>query len=236
MELGREVTIGRAPDSDILYGAEYVYVSNNHAMIYSDGKQMFYQDFSSNGTIVNGRRVHQQTVVINYGDSILLAGRCELSWEQISIFFPNVKKATVLNVRKTTILEEPQLKWNIGLPNTSSGQVSTPSLSFGQAVSNVFSHYADFTGRARRSEYWWFVLLNVILSWIPYLGMLWGLVAILPGLAVCVRRLHDVGKSGWYYFVVLIPIVGLIMMVVWLCQDSEYGDNKYGENPKYVKR
>ena len=112
-------------------------------------------------------------------------------------------------------------------------------------------HYADFNGRARRSEYWYYTLFNfliyiacVVLALLLAiatdtpgfiaLAYLWGLATLLPTIAVCVRRLHDTGKSGWFYLTVLIPLVGGILMLVWMCIDSEIGHNEYGPNPKGV--
>ncbi|ALJ05349.1 hypothetical protein APS56_09515 [Pseudalgibacter alginicilyticus] len=102
----------------------------------------------------------------------------------------------------------------------------------------VLKQYADFKGRARRKEYWMFFLFNIIISYgiiflsigidIPSLSILssiYSLVVLIPGLAVGVRRMHDVGKSGWF---LLIPIYNLILA----CTDSEAGTNKWGPNPK----
>ena len=85
-------------------------------------------------------------------------------------------------------------------------------------------------------------LIGIVLSLlvlIPYIGILFSVVSILfslalivPSLAVCVRRLHDVGKSGWMYFIVLIPLVGAIWLLVLFCTDSQPGINKWGPNPK----
>lgn len=115
----------------------------------------------------------------------------------------------------------------------------------------VLKQYTDFSGRARRKEYWMFVLFNVIFAIIaaildnalgiaikgigygPIYG-LYALVVLLPGLGVAVRRLHDVGKSGWMILVVLIPIIGAIWLLVLLVSDSVPGENKYGPNPKEV--
>ena len=111
------------------------------------------------------------------------------------------------------------------------------------------SKYLCFTGRARRKEYWMFVLFNFIaaivagfvgsflagltnISAFAFLGGLYNLAAILPGLAVCIRRLHDIGKSGWWWLIVLIPFVGAIVMLVFMLIDSQPGANKYGPNPK----
>ncbi len=110
----------------------------------------------------------------------------------------------------------------------------------------VKNKYADFEGRARRSEYWYFVLcviiINVILNilaLLPFVGFLISFVAIIvsllllcPGLAVTVRRLHDVGMSGWWLLLGLIPFVGLILLI-FLVRDSQPGWNRFGDNPKY---
>ena len=113
----------------------------------------------------------------------------------------------------------------------------------------VFENYANFNGRARRSEYWYFALVNLItlviatvldstlgfnFAPLPY-GYLYVLVALatfLPGLAVAVRRLHDVGKSGWFYFIVLIPIIGAIWLLVLFFTEGNKGENQYGPDPK----
>ncbi len=107
--------------------------------------------------------------------------------------------------------------------------------------------YADFDGRARRSEYWFFQLFNLIA--IFALAMLaamfrsdYGFIIvfiyilgiIVPYFAVITRRLHDVGKSGWFYFVSFIPVIGPIWMLVLYCTDSEPGENIYGPNPKGI--
>ena len=115
----------------------------------------------------------------------------------------------------------------------------------------VLKQYADFKGRARRSEYWMFTLFNVIFGVVaiildnvlgiafPFVGygplyLLYILSMFIPGLAVLVRRLHDIGKSGFMFFIVLIPIVGVIWMFILLVTDSQSGANKWGANPKEV--
>ena len=127
-------------------------------------------------------------------------------------------------------------------------------------------HYADFSGRARRSEYWGTALFNVIaqivlsvvlvavlviwfsstemnadvsvvrlsLIMIKAVRSLYNLIWLLPGLAVAVRRLHDIGKSGLNVLWVFLPIIGWIMLLYWFCQDSQPGENKWGANPKLV--
>ncbi len=107
----------------------------------------------------------------------------------------------------------------------------------------VLKHYADFNGRARRTEFWMFVLFNIIISFVLsfideligtyyVLSGLYGLFVFIPGLAVSVRRLHDTGRSGWWIFISLIPLIGAIWLIVLWAQDSQPGENKYGPNPK----
>jgi uncharacterized membrane protein YhaH (DUF805 family) len=116
----------------------------------------------------------------------------------------------------------------------------------------VFENYANFSGRARRSEYWYFALMNFIIlilaavldnalgltfGVLPY-GYIYLIVALavfVPGLAVSVRRLHDVGKSGWFYFIFLIPLVGAIWLLVLFCTEGNHGENQYGQDPKAIE-
>lgn len=99
----------------------------------------------------------------------------------------------------------------------------------------VLQNFATFSGRARRSEYWYFVLFNVIVSVIlslidvfagtKYISDIYSIVVLLPAIAVGVRRMHDVGKSGWF---ILIPIYNLVLC----CTVGTDGDNEYGPDPK----
>ena len=108
----------------------------------------------------------------------------------------------------------------------------------------VLKNYAVFSGRARRKEYWMFALFNFIFALVLsligvltfgmlyILAILYGVAVFVPALAVAVRRLHDIGKSGWYYFIILIPLAGPIWLLVLMCTDSQPGGNKSGPNPK----
>ena len=125
-----------------------------------------------------------------------------------------------------------------------------------QAVQTVFSKYATFSGRARRAEFWWFVLfymiVNLVLSIVdsflfgtttttengfsastdtPYLSMVWWLATIIPYLAVSVRRLHDINRVGWWLFIGLIPLVGFIVLIVWFAPGGDKGANRFGPDP-----
>ena len=116
-----------------------------------------------------------------------------------------------------------------------------------------FNQYADFSGRARRTEYWMFILFNILFAFLAifigaFLGgallgnegaslgvglyVLYLLVIIIPSLSVLVRRLHDTGNSGWMYFISFIPLIGFIWIFVLLVTDSQPGENKWGPNPK----
>ena len=116
----------------------------------------------------------------------------------------------------------------------------------------VLKQYTDFNGRARRTEYWMFALFNMIFATIAMvldyvlgisfgelgfygpLYLIYALAMFLPGLAVGVRRLHDVGKSGWMYLIALIPLIGAIWLLVLMVTDGESSENKYGINPESV--
>ena len=117
-----------------------------------------------------------------------------------------------------------------------------------QSISTVFSKYITFAGRAQRSEYWWFILFILIGSAVAaafdtvtgsmnftygtgIIGAIFSLVIFLPCWAVEVRRLHDVGKSGWWLLIILIPLIGSIILLIWLIRKGTEGDNQYGPDP-----
>ena len=109
------------------------------------------------------------------------------------------------------------------------------------------SKFADFSGRARRREYWTFALVNCLIAMLLLiLGLAFGedspasnimvtifyLIMLVPNLSVSVRRLHDIGKSGWYMFLSLMPLIGGLILLIGSLMDSEPGENQYGKNPK----
>ena len=113
----------------------------------------------------------------------------------------------------------------------------------------VLKKYAVFSGRARRKEYWFFVLFNFIISIVlavidvvtgsfsPEAGMgllggIYTLAVLIHGIAVSVRRLHDTERSGWWLLIALVPLIGAIVLLVFMVQDSKPGQNQYGANPK----
>jgi uncharacterized membrane protein YhaH (DUF805 family) len=103
-----------------------------------------------------------------------------------------------------------------------------------KAVMTCFNKYVEFKGRADRPEFWYFVLFQVVV--LAVLGLvsqtlqgLGSLALFLPGLAVSVRRLHDIGKSGWWVLIGLIPLVGWVILIYWGVQPGQPAANEYGE-------
>jgi len=107
--------------------------------------------------------------------------------------------------------------------------------------------YAEFSGRASRKEYWMFFLVNILImigfslvsgvldsTLIQVLSVLYILAVLVPSLAVYVRRLHDTNHSAWWILLSLVPVVGGIILLIFLVTDSQAGDNRYGANPKGV--
>lgn len=108
-------------------------------------------------------------------------------------------------------------------------------MNFGQAVSTCFAKYATFSGRASRPEFWWFFLFQILVSIVTsFLGdMVNGLAALallLPALAVGARRLHDIGKSGWWQLIAL-TVIGILLIIYWAAQPSAEGSNAYDQAP-----
>ena len=122
-------------------------------------------------------------------------------------------------------------------------------------IETITKRYAKFDGRASRSEFWYFVLFYILVDIpvvlldafvvSPMLGatpeqamqggilqMLYALALLIPSIALAVRRLHDIGKSGWWYLLIFIPIVGVLVLLYFFVQDSQPGANAYGPNPK----
>ena len=115
-------------------------------------------------------------------------------------------------------------------------------MSFTDAVKSVFAQYAGFSGRARRSEYWWFTLFVVVVYiaasvvdaalGVTALTIVAILALLLPSIAVAVRRLHDTNRSGWWYLISLVPFVGGLILLAFTLQDSTPGPNRFGAPPK----
>ncbi len=126
-----------------------------------------------------------------------------------------------------------------GAPQRFSGGGDGIPRSFGTSIGLCFAKYATFAGRAPRAEFWWFALFVTLVQVglsiasaqsqvAVYLYGLFSLVIFLPYLSVFVRRLHDRDRSGWWYWLFLIPIVGAVILLVWLCSRGTYGPNRFG--------
>lgn len=130
------------------------------------------------------------------------------------------------------------------------------SLSFEDAIGSCFNQYSDFDGRARRKEYWYFYLFNFIVYVVIFLITLiiifaskmgdsqslnifrwattiWNVIIFVPSITVFCRRMHDIGRSGYWWFINLIPIIGWLISLIFLCKAGDIGENEYGEDPKY---
>jgi uncharacterized membrane protein YhaH (DUF805 family) len=117
-------------------------------------------------------------------------------------------------------------------------------MSFGEAISSVLRNYATFSGRAPRSEYWYWAFFLLIVSVIAMavdlmvfaesgynpVGMAVSLGLLLPNISVAVRRLHDIGRTGWW-FLIAFTIIGIILLIVWACTKGTAGPNGYGQDP-----
>jgi uncharacterized membrane protein YhaH (DUF805 family) len=123
-------------------------------------------------------------------------------------------------------------------------------MGFADAVrSAIVNNYVNFSGRASRSEYWWFALFNTVIAIgsfpidvalgydftdpysTPWVSNLFSLLLLLPGLGLSVRRLHDTGRSGWMLLIGIIPCIGLILLIVWCVEEGNAHVNAYGDVP-----
>ncbi len=116
----------------------------------------------------------------------------------------------------------------------------------------VLKKYVVFSGRARRKEYWYFFLFNTIIGFVlsfiegltsiaagtdySVLAGIYSLAVLLPSIGVSIRRLHDTGRSGWWLFINLIPLIGAIILLIFMVSDSQAGTNQYGPSPKLVEQ
>jgi uncharacterized membrane protein YhaH (DUF805 family) len=114
-------------------------------------------------------------------------------------------------------------------------------MGFGQAISSGFSNYVNFSDRASRSEYWFWILFviigDIVAMAIDYalgiqvISTLFSLAVLLPGIAIAVRRLHDLDRSGWWVLLALIPLIGAIILLIWFCSRGTDGPNRFGPDP-----
>ena len=118
-------------------------------------------------------------------------------------------------------------------------------MTFTQAIASGFQNYVTFRGRAPRSEYWYWVLFVLLVSIaagildaalfplveVSPLVSVAGLLFLLPGLAVSIRRLHDLDRSGWWYLILFIPLIGWVVLIIWACMRGTVGANRFGPDP-----
>lgn len=114
-------------------------------------------------------------------------------------------------------------------------------MGFVEAINAGFSNYVNFSGRACRSEYWYWVLFVVLGSIVAVIidriigirlvDTIFGLATILPSIAVAVRRLHDIDRTGWWLLIDFIPLIGWIVLIVWFCTAGTPGSNRFGSDP-----
>lgn len=129
-------------------------------------------------------------------------------------------------------------------------------VSFSEAITRAFGNYVNFSGRSSRSEYWWWVLFtfivagafgicqgifmgisgesSVLATLFSYLEWGWDIAILLPSVGLIIRRLHDIDKSGWNFLWGFLPIVGTIILIIYLCRDSQMSENRYGPVPNMV--
>ncbi|NOX41979.1 MAG: DUF805 domain-containing protein [Alphaproteobacteria bacterium] len=119
-------------------------------------------------------------------------------------------------------------------------------MNMGAAVRSCFAKYVTFSGRALRSEYWWFTLFNLLMSvvlnivdavvfgsggQVAILSAIYSLIVLLPAISVMVRRLHDHGRTGWWFFIMLVPMIGMLVLLYWMIVKGSDEANDYGPVP-----
>lgn len=119
-------------------------------------------------------------------------------------------------------------------------------MTFWQAIQTAFSRYAQFYGRSGRPEFWYWTLFTILggivasivdavaFGWVQSvspLSDLFGLITLVPGIAVSVRRLHDVDRSGWWFLLIFVPLIGMIVLIVWCIRQGTAGNNRFGPDP-----
>lgn len=127
-------------------------------------------------------------------------------------------------------------------------------MNFVEAVKSGYANYVNFSGRSQRSAYWWWTLFQIVVALVIALlegggsfsradgsmqlavvggifSTIWTLINLLPGIAVSVRRLHDVDRSGWWLLIAFVPLIGAIVLLVWFCSKGTGGANRFGTDP-----
>jgi|WetSurMetagenome_2_1015567.scaffolds.fasta_scaffold76217_2 hypothetical protein len=160
----REVNVGRAPDSDILINQQFLYASNKHAVIFYNGSSLMFRDTSSNGTTINNIMIRNQTVPINQGDKILLAGKYILSWSEINRFFPYRQK-TILETSTIAMLPHTYFDNTRSLPyikeEDSEKAIKKEINKFNWGAFFLYPFWGFANGM------WWLILIGLFFGSIP---------------------------------------------------------------------
>lgn len=232
--MNRKLSIGRDLHCDIVLPVTCEMASRNHAVIILDESRILFQDYSTNGTIINGTKIKNQTVEIREGDRILIPGGYIIDWALIQPYLSdrqtrNVDQQTMIMRPKNLIVNNPQKKAVESINEEPIIKSSPDDCSKGK--DGIFS----FEGRCGRGEYWAVLLILSLISsifttilevnnntslYILFLG--WVFVYLWVLFAVGSRRCHDLGHSGWFQF---IPFFSIWMAFV----AGESFDNKYGK-------
>ena len=239
----KKITIGRNADNDVVILDQSV--SGYHADLeILDNGEMTFTDHSTNGTMVNGNHLHNDFCRVFGTDNIVFPGQHKFDWAQVGV------PAAVQVSKQQEPMQQPapqqmaQPMYQQPAPQSvqqpiyqqpaSQQYYQIGEMGFVQVLTNFWKNYLNFSGRARRKEYWLMVVWNMIFGVIPVIGWLVLLAGCVGYISLAVRRLHDSGKSGWFLLLGLIPIVGGLILLILCCQDSEKGANKWGSSSKYI--
>lgn len=247
----KKITIGRNSDNDIVISDQSV--SGYHADLeIRDNGEMIFIDHSTNGTMVNGNHLHNDNCRVFGTDNIVFPGQHKFDWTSVEVSqqapvsqcYPQQAPVSVYQQQYQQPVPVPQYHQPMPQYQQPTPQYQQPlqqnqyyqigEIGFGEVLTNFWKNYFNFSGRARRKEYWLMVVWNMIFGIIPFVGWLVIIAGFIGYISLAVRRLHDCGKSGWCLLLGLIPLVGFIILLVFYCQDSDKGPNKWGPSSKYI--
>ncbi len=229
----KKITVGRDSGCNVVVPDPDHVISRLHAEITLSGATYFYRDMSMNGTVINGRNVHNEEISIEHGTPVILAGKIPLVWERVDALLPSPAIKTILSSISSVKV------------------VSNSSVQSTDFKDILFS----FNGRINRSTYWTYSLSIGVIQFIVYglylmimkvasynllsfggatsLLFILSFLFIWPGLALSVKRCHDRNKSGWFHLVSLVPFLGIWYIVEIFFLKGSVGYNQYGEEPEY---
>ncbi len=229
----KKITVGRDSGCNVVVPDPDHVISRLHAEITLSGATYFYRDMSMNGTVINGRNVHNEEISIEHGTPVILAGKIPLVWERVDALLPSPAVKTIVSSFSSVKV------------------VSHSSVQSADVKDILFS----FNGRINRSTYWTYSLFIGVVQFVLYglylmimkvaatnllslsggtsfLGIT-SLLFMWPWLALSIKRCHDRNKSGWFHLVSLVPFLGIWYIVEILFLKGSDGSNQYGEEPEY---